>query len=118
MLWSAHDDEQKAFVTSNADGPLPSSDSDAERVGVYFQDAVGSKLNYYLRQSVALESGTCGPDDVPTYGVSVDLSSTVPGDAADLSRFIIGQWEREGLQPGEQRSSSCSTRHRDQRSAA
>lgn len=103
MLWSAHEDERRAFVTSHADGPLPSSDSAAERVGVYLQDAVGSKLNFYLRQAVGLEAGTCGPDDQPTYGVSVDLTSTVPADAADLSRYIIGRWEREGLEPGVQR---------------
>ncbi|KQX05670.1 hypothetical protein ASC59_16495 [Leifsonia sp. Root1293] len=103
MLWSAHEVEQSAFAALNVNGPLPKSDATTEKVGIYFQDAVGSKLNYYLRQSVTLESGACGTDQLSTYGVQVDLSSAVPANAEDLSASIIGQWERENLQPGEQR---------------
>ncbi|WP_204773007.1 DUF4012 domain-containing protein [Orlajensenia leifsoniae] len=102
MLWSAHEDEQRAFAEMKVNGPLPKSDVDTERVGIYLQDAVGSKLNYYLRQAVTLEAGICG-DGLPSYGVQIDLSSTVPTDAEDLSVSITGQWEREKLQPGEQR---------------
>lgn len=103
LLWSTHEDEQAQYAALGLDGALPKSDSTTQRVGVYTQDAVGSKLNYYLTEAVHLESSACTVGDAEAKRVSVDLASSVPADTSTLSPSITGNWESEGLEPGFQR---------------
>lgn len=103
LFWSAHDDEQTALAGVGLNGELPLSDAKTDRVGVYFQDHVGSKLNYYLTTAVRLDRASCAADR-QNYRVSVDLTSTVPADPVkELSPSILGEWQRAGLKPGVQR---------------
>ena len=103
LFWSAHDDEQTAFAGIWLNGELPLSDAKTDRVGVYFQDHVGSKLNYYLTTAVRLDQASCAADR-QNYRVSVDLTSTVPADPVKgLSPSILGEWQRAGVKPGVQR---------------
>ena len=103
LYWSAHEDEQAQLAAIGLNGELPVSDVTTDRVGVYFQDHVGSKLNYYLQQSVHLATASCRDDDRQNYRVTVDFGSVVPADVGALSPSIVGQWEREGLRAGVQR---------------
>jgi hypothetical protein len=104
QFWSAHANEEAALVAQGLDGGLPKSDATTDRVGVYFQDNVGSKLNYYLYQTVRLGQALCRADGRESYRVGVDLASTVPANAAKaLSPSILGNWKIEKLQPGQQR---------------
>lgn len=103
LFWSAHRDEQTAFAGIGLNGELPLSDAKTDRVGVYFQDHVGSKLNYYLTTAVRLDQASCARDR-QNYRVGVDLTSTVPVDPMkELSPSILGEWQRAGVKPGVQR---------------
>ena len=104
LLWSARAPEQAELEKGGFAGDLPVSDATTDRVGVYFQDNVGSKLNYYLNQSVHLSQAVCRTDGRATYRVGVDLTSTVPANPAkSLSPSILGEWKAEKLKPGVQR---------------
>jgi len=104
LLWSAHEDEQAVLAELGLKGEIPVSDAETERVGLYFQDGVGAKLNYYLRQKVALSQGTCRDDGRQNYRISADLSNVLdPAQADSLPFAIVGTWLREGLQPGVQK---------------
>ncbi|MBK5238869.1 MAG: DUF4012 domain-containing protein [Actinomycetales bacterium] len=104
LVWSAHEDEQAQFAKAGLNGELPQSDTTTDRVGVYFQDAVGSKMSYYLTQSVQLSQAACRTDGRDNYRISVDLTNTAPANALQaLSLSILGQSERAGLEPGDQR---------------
>lgn len=104
LYWSANDAEQVELAEIGLNGELPVNDKKTERVGVYFQDAVGSKLNYYLQQRVTLGQATCRTDGNDSYRVSVDLHSTLPAaGVSNLPFHVTGEWRREGLKPGVQR---------------
>ncbi len=104
MYWSAHENEQATIASFGLNGELPVSDEATERIGVYFNDNVGSKLNYYLNQAVTLSTGACRDDGRANYRVSIDLASTLtPEEARGISPSIAGQWKAEGLRKGQQR---------------
>ncbi|MET1042499.1 MAG: DUF4012 domain-containing protein [Microbacteriaceae bacterium] len=105
LLWSANEAEQAAFGTLGVDGAMPMSDNQTDRVGVYFQDDVGSKMSYYLHTAATLEKASCRDDGRQTYRVSVDLSNALPTNAArTISPSILGTFKRSGLEPGVQRN--------------
>lgn len=104
LFWSARQPEQEQFVKAGLAGELPRSDKSTDRIGVYFQDAIGSKMDYYLTQSVHLSQAMCRADGRQNYRVSVDLTNTAPQDALKkLSPSILGQWKFSQLKPGDQR---------------
>lgn len=104
LYWSAHEDEQAQLAAIGLNGELPVSDEETERVGVYFSDNVGSKLNFYLQQAVSLSQGACRADGIQSYRVGVQFTSTLqPAQVSTLSPSITGAWKREGLTPGVQR---------------
>lgn len=101
LFWSDKASEQKQLVASGLTGALPVSDAHTDRVGVYFQDAVGSKLDYYLKQSVTLAQNECRSDGKQSYRVTVDMTNTAPADAAkSLGKSILGTWDREKIPAG------------------
>ena len=104
LFWSPKQEEQATFESLGADGPLPKSDKNADRVGVYLQENVGSKMNYYLQQAVSLGQAVCRADGKASYRIGVDLTNGLPADAAtSISPSILGQYMREGTTPGVQR---------------
>ncbi|TFC50761.1 DUF4012 domain-containing protein [Cryobacterium sp. TMT2-17-1] len=104
LMWSPKAEEQAIFETLGVDGSLPKSTEKTDRVGVYFQENVGSKMNYYLKQSVNLGQAACRADGKASYRVGIDLTNEIPGDAAtSISPSILGTFVREKLEPGVQR---------------
>ena len=104
LYWSSHTDEQVKLAEIGLNGELPVSDSKTDRVGVYFQDNVGSKMNFYLHQAVRLAQASCGLDGRQNYRVSVDLTNGIqPGAVKTLSPSITGEFKQEKLRPGVQR---------------
>jgi hypothetical protein len=101
--WSAHPAEETVLDKAKISGGLPQSDATTAGVGVYFQDNVGSKLNYYLIPTVHTGEAVCRTDGRETYRIGVDLTSTVPTSAKTLSPSILGNWKIEKLKPGVQR---------------
>lgn len=103
LYWSAHPKEEKALAEIGLNGEPPVSDSKTERVGVYFQDDVVSKLNYYLKTAVQLSQASCIAGQ-QNYRVSVDLVSTLsPARAKRLPLAIIGDGVYRGIGAGVQR---------------
>ena len=104
LYWSANPAEQAQLAVIGLNGELPVSDEKIERVGVYFQDNVGSKMNYYLQQTVHLQQNTCRTDGRESYRVTVDLGNGIdPASASSLSGSIVGQWKAEKVKRGDQR---------------
>jgi hypothetical protein len=101
--WSADAKTQAILDKASLTGGLPGSDAATDRVGVYFQDNVGSKLNFYLNQTVHLGQAVCRTDGRATYRIGVDLASSVPANAKALSPSILGGWKTDQLKPGVQR---------------
>ena len=97
-------EEEAIFESLGVDGSLPKSNETTDRVGVYFQENVGSKMNYYLKQSVSLGQAVCRADGKASYRVGIDLTNDLPADAAtSISPSILGTFVREKLEPGVQR---------------
>jgi hypothetical protein len=104
MLWSSHANEQAQFVKSDLSGALPKSDKKTDRVGLYVQDAIGSKMDYYLTQTATLSQGACRADRRANYRVTLALTNTAPADAkTSLSSSILGQSKVEHVPLGYQR---------------
>lgn len=104
LFWSKNDNEQTQLAKGSLVGALPKSDSATDRIGVYFQDAIGSKMDFYVTQSVHLSQAVCRADGRANYRVSVDLTNTAPANALKaLSPSIMGTWKSERVKPGYQR---------------
>ena len=104
LYWSADVAEQAQLARIGLNGEIPRSDDDTERVGVYFQDNVGSKMNFYLSQTVRLAQADCADGGSTNYRVSVDLTNGIsPELAPTLPISVVGAYQREKLSPGLQR---------------
>lgn len=101
LFWSANAGVEEQLAAIGLNGELPVTDEATVRAGLYFQDSVGSKLSYYLRQKVQLSEGTCSEDGTRTFRVQAELTNTIDGAAATTMPFhITGEWAKEGLYPG------------------
>lgn len=101
LFWSSHEDEQALMEEIGLNGELPITDEETVRAGLYLQDSVGSKLSFYLRQSVQLSHGQCFDDGRTYYKVQLNVSNTMDPAVADKLPFhITGEWAKVGTQPG------------------
>lgn len=101
LFWSAHPEEQDLLAQNAPNGELPVTDDTAVRAGLYLQDSVGSKLSYYLRQSVQLSHGQCEGRPGTTYRVALSLDNLMDPAVADQLPFhITGEWAKVGTAPG------------------
>ncbi|WP_213814524.1 DUF4012 domain-containing protein [Glaciihabitans sp. dw_435] len=90
-IWSAHPEEQTQMVASTLAGPLPTSSKNASGFGVYFNDATGAKMDYYVQSSIGISAAVCRADQRPNFDVRVRLRSTAPADAAtSLPKYVTG----------------------------
>ncbi|TFB60257.1 DUF4012 domain-containing protein [Cryobacterium sp. Hz7] len=104
LMWSSKEEEESIFESLGVNGALPKSDPTTDRVGIYFQENVGSKMNFYLNQAVNLGQAACRADGKASYRIGVDLTNAIPADAAtSISPSILGTFVREKLDPGVQR---------------
>ena len=91
LIWSAHSDDQKVLAGTTLAGALPTSDLSTAGIGVYFNDATGSKMDYYLGSKIAAGSAVCRADGKPSTVVSVTLTNRAPADAGtSLPQFVTG----------------------------
>lgn len=105
-MWFANDAERAALVdTALAARDLPESTPTEDVVGVYLNDQVGSKLNYYLASTMTTGTAACGPDGRQVHRITMTLTSTLPPEAVPgLSPSITGLgYEALGLERGLQR---------------
>ena len=103
-FWSGNAQEQEVISTVGLTPEAPVSDATHERAGLYIGDAVGSKLEYYLTQKVAVTQGVCRADGRETYRVGIDLTSSIPANPEKtIPAYILGEWKRERTVPGNMR---------------
>lgn len=90
-IWSSRPSEQSVLQSTTLAGTLPVSDSQTTALGVYFNDATGSKMDYYLQTSVSAGAAVCRLDDRITSVVHVTLKNNAPADAATaLPPYVTG----------------------------
>ncbi len=105
-VWLDEQDERAALssTTFGASG-VPAGTDDTDVVGLYLNDQVGSKLDYYLNASVTTASAACAAGDRQVYRATMSLTNTVPtSQVPSLSPSITGgDYRRIGLDKAEQR---------------
>lgn len=101
LVWSADESEQRRIRSTGVAGALAQT-RDRAHVGVYVDDSLGSKLQYYLDTSSTLRSVRCVDERAQVLSLRTTLTSTVPDTALPIS---ITGLELPGLRPGDQRLS-------------
>lgn len=89
LLWSAHPHDQALLAATTLAGGLPVSDRDTLRFGVYFNDATGGKMDYYLATKLAIGQKVCRNDKRSTYSVEVSLKNTVSATAVPSLGLLV-----------------------------
>lgn len=101
-------DEAEAGVLAGtafaATGVLPSTEAQ-DVVGVYLNDSVGTKLNYYLESSVQVGSAACMPDGRVVRRIMLRATNLVaPEDVPGLTPSLLGHlWRNIQVPAGMQR---------------
>jgi hypothetical protein len=92
---------QEELSGSPIAGQLDGGDPRAPKVGVYLNDATGSKMSYYLRNKVRLQAESCAAGEQQFAGTA-DLTYTAKSPAVkDLNEFVTGD-ASYGTPKGEQ----------------
>ncbi|WP_345763721.1 DUF4012 domain-containing protein [Diaminobutyricibacter sp. McL0608] len=100
LIWSSHPSEQAVFAATTLGGGLPASSPQVAGIGVYFNDATGGKMDYYLKSTVSVATGVCRADRIPTSRVTVSLTNGAPADAGtSLPAYVTGSG-MFGVPPG------------------
>lgn len=89
FAWSADPALAKVIDAESLTGALPQDTGATPHVGVYLNDAVAGKPEYYLKQSSAVTATSCS-GGVQALRVQSSLQSTMPADFATLSPWITG----------------------------
>jgi hypothetical protein len=90
-IWSSRPAEQTILATTTLSGGLPVSTADTTALGVYFNDATGGKMDYYLGTSVSAGAAVCRADGKVTSRLEVTLSNKAAGNAGTtLSSYVTG----------------------------
>jgi hypothetical protein len=99
-LWSSDDAEQSKIESTGLAGAVPRSTEQSTAFGVYFNDATGAKMDYYLSSAIGIASGVCRNDRRPSFDVVIKLESRAPSDAAlTLPEYVTGAG-MYGVAPG------------------
>ena len=104
LFYSAHGDEQARLVSAGLNGEPPVSDDAVDRVGVYFQENIGTKLAYFSTQKLMLGRAVCRDDGRASYRVTVELGNGLdPAKAPFISESVAGYYRGVELPKGVQR---------------
>ena len=91
LVWSAHEAEQSQLAETTLAGGLPVSNGHTARIGVYLNDATGSKMGTYLKTTINTGVAVCRADGLPRLDVQITLTNTAPTDAAtSLPAYVTG----------------------------
>ena len=94
-------EEQQVLSGTTIAAELDVADDRSPQLGVYLNDATGSKMSYYLRSDVTMTSRRCSADGVQVFRGEARLTSQAPEDAAQLDEYITGGGVH-GTPPGQQ----------------
>lgn len=86
---SFHEATQRVLQPTPLSGTVDFAKGPHPQLGIWLNDATGSKMSYYLRTRVQAQSRRCAAGR-QTLDVSMTFSSTAPRDAAKLPAYITG----------------------------
>lgn len=89
LMWLSDESQQKILDGTTLAGALPQSDDESTRLGLYFNDGTGSKMDWYLDRTISVGDAVCRQDGRRTVEVDVTLTSTAPADGS-LPTHITG----------------------------
>lgn len=99
LVWSAHADEQERLSGTVVAGDIDTADRAATSVGVFYNDATGGKMGYYLDTDVRLTASACAAEGrVDSFRAT--LTSTAPADAATSLPWYVTGGGISGVEPG------------------
>jgi hypothetical protein len=91
LVWSGDEEEQADLADTALSGALPTEATSSPDIGVYLNDATGTKLDYYLDYDVSLEPLSCSDSQAQEQRLTVTMTSNAPKDAAtSLPPSILG----------------------------
>lgn len=100
LVWNARESEQGILRGTTLAGELPGESESGPQLGVFLNDATGSKMDYYLGVESAVGSASCRKDGRNFIGVAVTLRNNAPSDAeTSLAPYITGGGVY-GVKPG------------------
>ncbi len=89
LMWLGDESQQKTLDGTTLAGGLPGSDDETTRLGLYFNDGTGSKMDWYLDRTISVGDSVCRQDGRRTAEVDLTLTNTAPGDGS-LPTHITG----------------------------
>jgi len=88
LVWSSHAQEQRRILGTVLDGVLSSTENANPTVGVFYNDALSSKMSYYLHTSQRLTGGQCRPNGFRDLLLTITMTSKAPAEG--LSPYVAG----------------------------
>ncbi|MET3709261.1 hypothetical protein ABIB17_003911 [Arthrobacter sp. UYEF6] len=90
QVWSGNSSEQDAISKYPLAGSIAGPGHSATEFGVYFNDATGAKMDYYVKRTAQLTE-VCGPTSESEVKVTVMATNTAPANAASaLPKYVTG----------------------------
>lgn len=90
LVWSREHSEQELLVRAGVSGALPFADGSRPQVGLYLNDAVAFKIDYFLRHRSRVVAVDCTSDGRQVLQARMRLSSRVPTPVSELTEFVAG----------------------------
>ncbi|NYF11680.1 hypothetical protein HDC94_002836 [Leifsonia sp. AK011] len=89
LMWFPDATQERTLEGTTLAGGLPHSDDETTRLGLYFNDGTGSKMDWYLERTISVGDAVCRNDGRRAVQVDVTLTNTSPADGS-LPTHITG----------------------------
>ncbi|MBS6598550.1 MAG: DUF4012 domain-containing protein [Collinsella sp.] len=91
LMYSRNDDEEKAAKALGISGALQTDTSEAPILGVYVNNYIYSKMDWFLDKRVTIDSSVENADGSTTYRVTTSLKNTMtPQEKAEMPGYFQG----------------------------
>jgi hypothetical protein len=90
LIESTRGSEQRELAASRIGGALPTDEGPTPHLGIYYNDATATKLEYYFRQKTDVRATECTTDGAQSLTTTTVLRSVAPKSAGKLPRSILG----------------------------
>jgi hypothetical protein len=95
LIESARDAEQRILESTRIAGELPGDEGSTPHLGIFYNDATQTKLEYYLRKQTTVRATKCTRDGAQSLSTTTVLRSVAPKKVRSLPKSIIGTGDRE-----------------------
>lgn len=90
LLWSADQSEQERLEPTAVGGVLPGDTGARPQVGMYINDSVAGKMDYYLQYRTSVSAVVCRQKGAQDLRASMALESTMPTNFKGLGPYVLG----------------------------